>query len=50
MIIQDLIGNAARRQVTGMQPHRYKDVVLPVYTSSLPLLLLKSEIRVALLS
>jgi hypothetical protein len=31
IIIQDLIGNAARRQVTGMHPPGYIDVVLPVY-------------------
>lgn len=31
IITQDLIGNAARRQVTGMHPTRYLDVVLPVY-------------------
>jgi hypothetical protein len=31
IITQDLIGNAARRQVTGMHPTRYIDVVLPVY-------------------
>jgi len=43
VIIQDLIGNAARRQVTGMQSHRYIDVVLPVYMSSPPLLLSKPE-------
>jgi hypothetical protein len=35
--IKDLIGNAARRQVTGMQPNRYIDVVLPVYMIPLPL-------------
>ena len=35
--IQDLIGNAARRQVTDMQPNRYIDVVLPVYMIPLPL-------------
>jgi len=43
MIIQDLIGNAARGQETGMQPHRYIDVVLPVYMSPLPLLLSKPQ-------
>lgn len=46
MIIQDLIGNAARRH---MQPHRYIDVVLPVYMSFLSLLLQSPKTCVALL-
>lgn len=49
MINQDLIGNAARRQVTAMQPHRYKDVVLPVYVRFLPFSLPSPETCVALL-